>query len=121
MSDLHMGMAKSRFAEFIWNDEPIQAADLARKAAQELKWKKTTSYTVLKRLCEKGIFRNADGIVTSVISREQFYAMQSQRFVEVTFSVSLPAFLAAFARTRALSGKERQKILTIIEKGENDK
>ena len=119
MSDLHMGMAESRFAEIIWNDEPIQAADLAHKAAQELKWKKTTSYTVLKRLCEKGIFRNADGIVTSVISREQFYAMQSQRFVEETFSGSLPAFLAAFAR--ALSGKERQKILAIIEKGENDK
>ena len=115
MSDLHMGMAKSRFAEIIWNDEPIRTADLARKAA------KTTSYTVLKRLCEKGIFRNADGIVTSVISREQFYAMQSQRFVEETFSGSLPAFLAAFARTRALSGKERQEILAIIEKGENDK
>ena len=121
MSDLHMGMAESRFAEIIWNDEPIRTADLTRKAAQELKWKKTTSYTVLKRLCEKGIFRNADGIVTSVISREHFYAMQSQRFVEETFSGSLPAFLAAFTRTRALSGKERQKILAIIEKGENDK
>lgn len=118
MSDIQMGVAESLFAQIIWDNEPIRAADLARKAMQELQWKKTTAYTVLKRLCEKGIFRNEGGVVTAVLSRSQFYSMQSQRFVEETFSGSLPAFIAAFTSSHSLSETERKEILAIIEKGE---
>ena len=118
MSDIQMGVAESRFAQIIWDNEPIRTADLARKAMQELQWKKTTAYTVLKRLCGKGIFRNEGGVVTAVLSRSQFYSMQSQRFVEETFSGSLPAFIAAFTSSHPLSETERKEILAIIEKGE---
>lgn len=106
MSDLQLGTVESRFADLIWANEPITAAALAKHGEAELSWKKTTSYTVLKRLCDKGIFQNKDGVVTSLLSREEFYAMQSEKFVEDAFAGSLPAFLAAFTTRKALSEEE---------------
>lgn len=106
MPDLQMGAIESRFAEIIWAHEPLSSSELAKYSEQELHWKKTTSYTVLKRLCDKGIFQNQKGRVTSLISRNDFYAMQSQQFVEETFDGSLPAFLAAFTSRKALSPEE---------------
>ena len=76
---------------------------------------KSTTYTVLRRLCERGLFRNEGGTVTSVIGREEFYAMQSERFVEETFSGSLPGFLAAFTRRRSLSRAEIDEIRRMID------
>ncbi len=106
MSELQMGPVESRFADIIWENEPISSSDLAKRSEERLKWKKTTSYTVLKRLCDKGIFQNEKGTVTSLISRQSFYAMQSERFVDETFKGSLPAFLAAFTSRKQLTVEE---------------
>lgn len=106
MPDLQLGAAEARFAGIIWQNEPISSAMLAQYAAQQLQWKKTTSYTVLKRLCDKGIFQNQRGTVTSLISKGDFYAMQSEKFVNETFDGSLPAFLAAFTARKHLSSEE---------------
>lgn len=106
MGELQMGAIESRFADIIWHHEPISTADLVKYSEEQLKWKKTTSYTVLKRLCNKGIFQNNQGTVTSLISRQEFYAMQSEKFVEDTFDGSLPAFLTAFTARKALTEEE---------------
>ena len=116
MPEIQMGQVESRFADIIWEHEPISSSELAKKSEELLTWKKTTSYTVLKRLCDKGLFQNQKGVVTSLISREKFYALQSEKFVEETFQGSLPAFLAAFTNGKKLSQKEIAEIQQIIEK-----
>ena len=116
MPEIQMGQVESRFADIIWENEPISSSELAKKSEELLTWKKTTSYTVLKRLCDKGLFQNQEGVVTSLISREKFYALQSEKFVEETFQGSLPAFLAAFTNGKKLSQKEIAEIQQIIEK-----
>ncbi len=110
-----MGMLESRFADIIWNNEPLASRQLIEMAGKELSWKSSTSYTVLKRLCERGIFQNQKGTVTSLISRKDFYAMQSQRFVEETFDGSLPAFLAAFGHRKKLSDAEVEELKKVID------
>lgn len=106
MSDYQMGAIESRFAELIWTNEPIASAELAKRSEELFQWKKSTTYTVLKRLCDKGIFQNEKGIVTSLISKQEFYSVQSERFVEETFDGSLPAFLAAFTARKNLTPEE---------------
>lgn len=106
MPDLQLGVAEARFADIIWQNEPISSAELAQHAARQLGWKKTTSYTVLKRLCDKGLFQNDRGTVTSCISKAELSAMQSEKFVNETFDGSLPAFLAAFTARKHLSSEE---------------
>lgn len=96
MSDMKLGAVESRFADIIWNHEPLRPGELVKLAEAELNWKRTTTNTILKRLCDKGIFQNQNRIITSLISREEFYALQSEKFVNETFEGSLPAFLAAF-------------------------
>lgn len=115
MNELRMGEIESRFADIIWQNEPVASPELVKLAAQELSWKKSTTYTVLKRLCERGIFQNQDGTVTSLISRQDFYAVQSEKFVEETFSGSLPAFLAAFTTRKKLSEKEISELQALID------
>ena len=115
MPEMQMGAVEARFADIIWANQPVTAAQLAKYADTELGWKKTTAYTVLKRLCEKGIFRNEKGTVTAVITREQFYAMQSEKFVEETFEGSLPAFLAAFTKRKNLTPEEIREIRAMID------
>ena len=115
MSEKKMGLLESKFADFIWNNEPIASGQLVKMAERELSWKSTTSYTVLKRLCDRGIFQNQGGTVTSLISREEFYALQSERFVEETFDGSLPAFLAAFGSRKKMSEAEIEDLKKIID------
>lgn len=115
MSELRMGAIESRFADLIWQNEPVSSPELVKLAAKELDWKKSTTYTVLKRLCERGIFQNQDGTVTSLISRQDFYAVQSEKFVEDTFSGSLPAFLAAFTTRKKLSDAEIRELQELID------
>lgn len=115
MSEMHLGAVESRFADIIWQSEPVSTAELVKLGETELNWKKTTTYTVLKRLCEKGIFANDNGCVTSLISREEFYARQSEKFVDDTFGGSLPAFLAAFTKRKTLSEKEVDEIRRMID------
>ena len=115
MGELRMGTVEARFADMIWDHEPISSGDLAKLANQEFEWKKTTSFTVLKRLCERGLFQNQNGMVTSLISREEFYARHSELYVEEAFGGSLPAFLAAFGTRKKLTDKEIDEIQRIIE------
>lgn len=110
-----MGALESRFADIIWKHEPMTSRDLIRMAEQELNWKSTTSYTVLKRLCGRGIFRLQDKTVTSLISRETFYGMKSEQFVDETFDGSLPAFIAAFGTRKKLSDQEVEELKQLID------
>ena len=103
MNDYQMGAVESKFADIIWENEPISSAELSKRSEELFKWKKSTTYTVLKRLCDKGIFQNNKGTVTSLISRQEFYSLQSERFVNETFEGSLPAFLAAFTSRKNLT------------------
>lgn len=116
MEGIKLGAIESHFADIIWRSEPIHSRDLVKLCEQELSWKKPTTYTVLRRLCERGIFQNENSIVTSLISREEFYARQSEQFVEETFDGSLPAFLAAFGRRKKLSEAEIDELQKVIEK-----
>ena len=115
MSELRMGAIESHFANMIWENEPVPSPELVKLAERELNWKKSTTYTVLKRLCERGIFQNRGGVVTSLISRQDFYAVQSEKFVEETFSGSLPAFLAAFTTRKKLSEEEIAELQALID------
>lgn len=116
MADIRMGPAETQFAEIIWEHEPIASGTLSKMAEEALDWKKTTSFTVLKRLCERGIFQNQKGIVTSLISREEFFARHSEQYVQETFGGSLPAFLAAFGTRKKLSDSEIDEMKALIEK-----
>ena len=115
MDDKKLGAVEARFADLIWQNVPIRSGELVKLCEAELTWKKPTTYTVLRRLCQRGIFRNEDGVVTACISRDEFYAMQSERFVEETFCGSLPSFLAAFTRRRSLSAAEIEEIRKMID------
>ena len=114
MSDYQMGVVESRFADIIWENEPIASTELVRRSGELLNWKKSTTYTVLKRLCDKGIFKNEGGCVSSLISRDEFYALQSEQFVEETFDGSLPAFLAAFTKRKSLTEEEIEHLRRMV-------
>lgn len=120
MSDKTLGAVEARFADLIWQREPISSGELVRLCEKELNWKKSTTYTVLRRLCEREIFRNADGVVTSLISKKDFYAQKSESFVEEHFSGSLPAFFAAFTARKKLSAKEIAELEALIERSREE-
>lgn len=115
MIEFRMGTAEAKFADIIWENEPIASGELAKLGNKEFEWKKTTSFTVLKRLCERGIFQNQNGMVTSLISRDEFYSKHSEKYVEETFGGSLPAFLAAFSAGKKISEKEVEELQKIID------
>ena len=113
---VELGEVQMQFARLIWEKEPVGSGELVKLCADEFGWKKSTTYTVLKKLCEKGLFQNEDGVVSSKISQEEFYTRKSEEFVEETFGGSLPAFLAAFTSRQKLSKKELDEIREIIDK-----
>ena len=112
---VEFGEVQMRFAELIWEKEPVGSGELVKLCADLFGWKKSTTYTVLKKLCDKGLFQNTDGIVTSRISKEDFYTQKSEEFVEEAFGGSLPAFLAAFTSRQKLSKREIDEIRKIID------
>ena len=116
MDEMHLGAVESKFADIIWDNEPIASGELVKICESRLNWKKSTTYTVLKKLCERGIFENKSGIVTSIICKKDFFSMQSEHFVRDTFNGSLPAFLAAFTSRNKLSEKEIDELIGLIEK-----
>lgn len=120
MNDYQMGAIESRFADIIWENEPISSTELSKKSEELLNWKKSTTYTVLKRLCDKGIFENNKGTVTSLISKKDFYSVRSERFVEETFSGSLPAFLAAFTARKSLTPDEVAQLKKMVAEYEEE-
>ena len=115
MDDLKLGAIESRFANLIWEQEPLSSGQLVKLCAEQLQWKKSTTYTVLRKLCDRGIFQNQDGIVTSLISRQDFHARQSEQIVNETFDGSLPAFVAAFTRRQQLSDDDIAQLQRLID------
>ena len=114
MGEWKLGAMEARFADMIWQNEPLSSSQLAKLAEQVLKWKKSTTYTVLKRLCDRGLFQNRDGTVISQLSREEFFARQSEAFVDESFDGSLPAFVAAFGRRKKLTAQEIEELERLI-------
>ncbi|MCD7765541.1 MAG: BlaI/MecI/CopY family transcriptional regulator [Lachnospiraceae bacterium] len=110
-----LGAVEARFADLIWENEPIGSGELVKLCSQELNWKKPTTYTVLRKLCERGIFQNKDSVVTSLISKEDFAGMQCESFVDETFGGELPAFLNAFTKRRKLTPEEIDELRSIID------
>lgn len=115
MPQYKLGEVEAVFASIIWDNEPLPSSRLVELCAQKLDWKKSTTYTVLRRLCERGIFQNEGGTVTSRISREDFAARRSEEFVEEAFDGSLPQFLAAFTRRKKLSREEIEELQRLID------
>ncbi len=115
MEEYKLGLVERRFADIIWSQEPLTSRELVQLCQKELEWKKSTTYTVLKKLCERGIFQNQEGTVTSLISASEYDAMQSEKFVEETFQGSLPAFLAAFTKRKNLSASDIAQIRAMID------
>lgn len=115
MADTRLGAMETRFANLIWDNEPLPSGELVKLCEKELSWKKSTTYTILRRLCERGIFQNNDGIVTSLMSKKEFNALQSEKFVEETFDGSLPKFLIAFCMRKKLSEKEIAELQAFID------
>jgi len=115
MKEIELGAVQERFADIVWKNEPIASGDLARICKDELDWKRPTTYTVLRKLCEKGLLVNQNGIVSSLISREEFYSEKSERIVEESFQGSLPAFIAAFISKREITDQEANEIQKMID------
>ena len=105
-----------RFCLILWRNEPINRTKLAKLCKEELGWSRTTTYTVIKRLSDRGVVKNENATVTALVSKEEVQLSQMEEMMEKTFEGSLPAFLAAFARRQALSQEEEEEIRRIIEK-----
>lgn len=115
MGDYRLASAEEKFAEMIWANAPVSSTELVKLCEKEMNWKKSTTYTMLKKLCEKGIVQNHDAIVSVLISKEEFYGRQSRRYVNDVFAGSLPEFLTAFCGGRKLSKEEVEEMKRFIE------
>ena len=120
MNEVRLGAIESRFADIIWERAPLTTAELIKLCEAEFGWKRTTTYTVLKRLSARGIFKNDGGTVTVIISKDDFYSMQSERVVNESFGGSLPAFIAAFSKRKRLTREEIDEILRMIDNSKED-
>lgn len=114
MREYRLTEAESKFADIIWANEPIPSPDLVKLCEAELNWRKSTTYTMLKRLEIKEIFENRSGTVFALLTKDEFYAEQSKQFVQETFEGSLPRFLAAFTRDKKLNDKEIGELQRLI-------
>lgn len=115
MTQYKLGEVETAFANLIWDNEPLSSSRLVELCGEKLSWKKSTTYTVLRRLCQKGVFQNEGGVVTARMSREEFAARQSREFVEQAFDGSLPKFLTAFASRKRLSADEIDQLQRLID------
>ena len=115
MNEFELGAIQERFADIVWAHEPIASGELAKICEKELGWKRPTTYTVLRKLCEKGLLQNKDGIVTSLVLREKFYSAKSRQIIEESYQGSLPAFIAAFTSRNKLSAAEADEIQKMID------
>lgn len=113
--NLELGEIQTKFVELIWAKEPIGSGALVKLCDEEFGWKKSTTYTVLKKMCEKGILKNEGGVVSSLLSKNEYYSAKSKQFVEDTFHGSLPAFFAAFSSGRKLSKKDVDELQKMID------
>ena len=108
-----------RFCLILWENEPVSSRELSELCKEKLGWSKTTTYTVIKRLSDRGVLKNENAVVTSLISKDEAQVSEIDELMEKKFEGSIPAFLAAFARSRKLSDKEISEIRRIIERGDD--
>ena len=114
MRNYSLGEQETKFANLIWDNAPINSTELVKLASEVIRWKKSTTYTILRRLCERGIFKNENAIVSVILTREQFYSNQSQKYVENIFGGSLPKFIASFIGGKCLSEKQADELVRLI-------
>jgi len=114
MEDYKLGEQETRFAGLIWDNAPINSTELVKLAAGVMDWKKSTTYTMLRRLCERGIFKNEGATVSVVLTRDEFYGGQSRKYVEDKFGGSLPRFIASFIGGKGLSDKQADELMLLI-------
>lgn len=114
MKNYKLGEMEQRFADLIWEQEPISSRTLTELCTEAFDWKRTTTYTMLKRLCDRGIFQNNSGLVSSLLSKHEFGAVQGEQFLKESFNGSLPQFIAAFTNLKKLSDKEITEIQQLI-------
>jgi len=122
-NNVHLTEAESRLADLIWQEDSLTSPDLVMIAEEKLGWKKSTTYTILKKLCDKGVFKNENANVSVLLTREQQMTRQSQRYVEDEFGGSLPKFIASFMSGGNLSQKEAAELRLLIDRqteGETD-
>ena len=121
MAEIKLGMVEAQFADIIWNHAPLTTRELTALCEKALSWKRTTTYTVLKKLCDRGIFSTENSVITAVISKEDFFAIQSEQFVQENYHGSLPAFIAAFTSRNTPTQEELEQIKKMIAvyEGEN--
>jgi predicted transcriptional regulator len=115
MKKYKLGEMEQRFADLIWEHAPIKTRELIKLCAEEFDWKRTTTYTMLKRLCEREIFKNDNGTVIILMEKEDFLAEKGEEFLEESFEGSLPTFLTAFIRRKKLNEQEIQEIQQLID------
>lgn len=120
MTGKKLGEVESRFADIVWENKPLKTSELVKICAEELNWKRTTTYTVLKRLSERGLFENNGGVVSAKIKRSEFYFKQGESLVDEAFNGSLPAFFAAFTSNKKLSKEDIAKIKRLIDSYEKE-
>ena len=115
METYHLSDSEYRFMQVVWDAEPVGSGELVALCREKLGWKKSTTYTMLKRLCQRGLFENTGGQVTVLMSREDFSALQGETFLQESFGGSLPHFFAAFTRRNKLSHEEIEQLRQMIE------
>lgn len=115
MEDYQLGVIESRFADIVWDNEPMSTRTLVELCAEKLNWKRTTTYSILKKLCDKGFFQMEESVVTALVSKAEYMSYRSEKFVEETFSGSLPALVLSFGSRKKLSEKEIDELQSIID------
>ena len=114
MENIELGAAQERFADLVWANEPITSGELVQLCEKELNWNKSTTYTVLRMLCQKGLLENEKSVVSSRVSKEEYYASKSERIVNDSYKGSLPAFIAAFTSRKKMTAEEADEIQKMI-------
>ena len=115
MEDGKLGLVEGKFADIVWENAPLSTRALVELCEKELNWKRTTTYTVLKKLCERGLFQTENSTVRVLVEKADFLAMQGERLIEESYGGSLPAFLAAFTSRKKLTGEEIAEIRRMID------
>jgi len=111
-----LGEVEMKFADIIWENEPLSSGQLVKLCEDKLQWKKSTTYTILRRVCERGLFKNEEGMVSSNVTKPEFLTNKTEQFIEETFQGSLPGFIAAFTSNRKLSDEEVEELKKLIER-----
>ena len=116
MIEYKLGEVEMKFADIIWENEPLSSGQLVKLCEDKLQWKKSTTYTILRRVCERGLFKNEEGLVSSNVTKQEFLSNKTEQFIEETFQGSLPGFIAAFTSNRKLSDEEVEELKKLIER-----